>query len=140
VSHAPTADGPELELVRGVLRAWERRDADWLVEHSASDVELRPYMWTDLPFSGPEGARAFVNEFLAARTRLKFEIERVRRPAGPVAVDVRARGHVQMRDVDFDDHPTFVFWVRDGKLARYEGHIDPAAIEEATARSLPGGG
>jgi len=30
--------------------------------------------------------------------------------------------------------------MRDGKLARYEGHVDPAAIEQATARSLPDGG
>ena len=42
-----------------------------------------------------------------------------------------------VRKKDFDDHPTFLFWLRDGKLARYEGHIDPVAIEEATARSLP---
>jgi ketosteroid isomerase-like protein len=45
-----------------------------------------------------------------------------------------------MSDADFDEHPTFVLWMRDGKLARYEGHVDPAAIEEATARSLADGG
>ena len=40
--------------------------------------------------------------------------------------------------VPFDEHDYSEYV--DGKLARYEGHIDPAAIEEATARSLPGGG
>jgi ketosteroid isomerase-like protein len=42
-----------------------------------------------------------------------------------------------MSNADFDDHPTFVFWMRDGRLVRYEGHVDPTAIEEATARPLP---
>jgi ketosteroid isomerase-like protein len=140
VSEDATPDGPEVELARGVLRAWEHRDVDWLVEHSTPDVELRPFMWTDLPFRGVDGTTAFVQEYLAARTPLRVEVERVRQAADPVALDVRVRGHLHMSDADFDEHPTFVFWVRDGKLARYEGHIDPAAIADATARSLPGGG
>ena len=134
------SDGPALELVRGVLRAWEDCDVDWLVEHSTPDVELRPFMWTDLPFRGTEGAAAFVKEYLAARTPLKIEVERVRKPADPVALDVHVSGHLHQSDTDLHDHATFVFWVRDGKLARYEGHVDPEAIEEAMARSLQGGG
>jgi ketosteroid isomerase-like protein len=139
VSPGTSADGPEVTLAHGVLRAWERRDLDWLVEHSTPDVELRPFMWTDLPFRGIEGTTAFVKEYLAVRTPLKIEVERVRKAADPVALDVHLRGHLHMSDADFDEHPTFVFWVRDGKLARYEGHVDPAAIEEAAARSLADG-
>ena len=135
-----TPDGPGVDLARGVLRAWEHRDLDWLVEHSTPDVELRPFMWTDLPFRGIDGTTAFVREFLTVRTPLKIEVERVRKAADPVALDVHLRGHLHMSHADFDEHPTFVFWVRDGKLARYEGHIDPVAIEEATARSLADGG
>ena len=112
---------------------------DWVVEHSASDVELRPFMWTDLPFRGTDGMAAFVNEYLAERTPLKVEVERVRRRADPVALDVRLSGHLHQSDAELHEHATFVFWVRGGKLARYEGHVDPARIEEATARSLPGG-
>ena len=140
VSPDATADGPEVELARGVIRAWVHGDLDWLVEHATPDVELRPFMWTDLPFRGIDGMTAFVKEFLAVRTPLKMEVESVRKAADPVALEVHLRGHLHMSDADLDEHPTFVFWVRDGKLARYEGHIDPAAIEEATARSLPGGG
>ena len=140
MSSDTTPRGPEVELAHGVLVAWEHRDLDWLVKHSTPDVELRPFMWTDLPFRGIDGTTAFVNEYLAVRTPLKIEVERVRKAADPVALDVRLRGHLHMSDVDFDDHPTFVFWVRDGKLARYEGHVDPAAIEEATARSDPDDG
>ena len=132
--------GPEVDLARGVLRAWEHRDLDWLVANSTPDVELRPFMWTDLPFRGAEGITAFVTEYLAVRTPLRIEVERVRRAADPVALDVHVRGHLHMSNADLDEHPTFVFWVRDGKLARYEGHIDPDAIEEATARPDPGGG
>jgi ketosteroid isomerase-like protein len=140
VSPDATPDGPEVELARGALRAWEHGDLDWLVEHATPDVELRPFMWTDLPFRGIDGMTAFVKEFLAVRTPLKMEVESVRKAADPVALDVHLLGHLHMSDADLDEHPTFVFWVRDGKLARYEGHIDPAAIEEATTRSLPGGG
>ena len=140
MSEDTTPDGPGVDLARGVLRAWEHRDLDWLVEHSTPDVELRPFMWTDLPFRGIDGTTAFVKEFLAVRTPLKIKVERIRKAADPVALDVHLRGHLHMSNADFDEHPTFVFWVRDGKLARYEGHVDPAAIEAATARSLPGGG
>jgi ketosteroid isomerase-like protein len=135
-----TPDGPEVELARGVIRAYEHRDLKWLVEHSTPDVELRPFMWTDLPFRGTEGITVFVKEYLAVRTPLTIEVERIRKPADPVALDVHLRGHLHMSDADFDEHPTFVLWMRDGKLARYEGHVDPAAIEEATARSLADGG
>ena len=128
--------GPEVDLARGVLRAWEHRDLDWLVEHSTPDVELRPFMWTDVPFRGVDGMTKFVKEYLAVRTPLTMEVERVRQAADPVALDIHLRGHLHMSNADFEDHPTFVFWVRDGKLARYEGHVDPAAIEEATARPL----
>jgi ketosteroid isomerase-like protein len=136
----PAPDGSQLDLARGVVRAWEHRDLDWLVANSTPDVELRPFMWTDLPFRGAEGITAFVTEYLAVRTPLRIEVERVRRAADPVALDVHVRGHLHMSNADLDEHPTFVFWVRDGKLARYEGHIDPDAIEEATARPDPGGG
>jgi ketosteroid isomerase-like protein len=140
VSLDTTPAGPEVDLARGVLRAWEHRDLAWLVEHSTPDVELRPFMWTDVPFRGIDGTTAFVREYLAVRSPLKIEVERVRKAADPVALDVRLQGHLHMSDADFDDHPTFVFWLRDGKLARYEGHIDPIAIEEATTRSLRDGG
>ncbi len=140
MSEDTTPDGPGVDLARGVLRAWEHRDLDWLVEHSTPDVELRPFMWTDLPFRGIDGMTAFVKDYLAVRTPLEIEVERIRKAADPVALDVHLRGHLHMSNADFDEHPTFVFWVRDGKLARYEGHVDPAAIEAATARSLPGGG
>ena len=136
----PAPDGSQLDLARGVVRAWEHGDLDWLVANSTPDVELRPFMWTDLPFRGADGITAFVTEYLAVRTPLRIEVERVRRAADPVALDVHVRGHLHMSNADLDEHPTFVFWVRDGKLARYEGHIDPDAIEEATARPDPGGG
>jgi ketosteroid isomerase-like protein len=133
-------DGPQLEFVRHVLRAMQDGDVDWLLAHATPDVEVRPFMWTDRPFRGPEGVRTFVDEYLAVRTPLRVDVERVRRPADPVALDVRLRGHLHSSDVDFDDHPTFVFWVREGKLARFEAHVDPVAIETATAGSLSGDG
>ena len=140
VASERTSESPELAFAREVLRAFARRDLDWLLEHSTPDLELHPVMWTDKPFRGRSGAVAFVEEYLAARTPLRVEVERVRQAADPVALDVRLRGHLHLSDVDFDEHPTFVFWLRGGKLARYEGHADPDAIAEALSRSLPGGG
>jgi ketosteroid isomerase-like protein len=132
-------DGSELALAREILQALQELDADWLVEHAAPDVELHPLMWTDKPFRGAPGIAAFVGEYLEARTPLDVEIEHVRRSADPVALDVRLRGHLHMSNVDVDEHPTFVFWIRDGKLARYEGHVDPVALERAIDRPSAGG-
>ena len=134
------SESPELALARGVLQAFERRDLDWLVERSTPDVELHPLMWTDKPFRGRSGMEAFVEEYLAVRTPLKIDLERVRQAADPMALEVRVRGHLHLSHADFDEQATFVLWIRDGRLARYEGHVDPDAIEAAIARSLPGGG
>src|SRR5205823_3698016 len=114
----------ELALARGVLQAFERRDLDWLVERSTPDVELHPLMWTDKPFRGTSGMEAFVEEYLAVRTPLKIDVERVRQAADPVALDVRVRGHLHLSHADFDEQATFVLWIRDGRLARYEEYVD----------------
>ena len=55
-------------------------------------------------------------------------------------VDIILSGHLHLSHADFDEQATFVLWIRDGQLARYEGHVDPDAVETAIARSLPGGG
>jgi len=127
-------DSSETALAREVIAAWRRRDLDWLLEHSAPDVELRPLMWTGDAFRGREGLTVFVRDFLPNYERLRIDVERVRRAADPVALDVRLRAHLRESDADLDDHATFVFDIRDGKLVRYVGHVDEATI----AAALPG--
>ncbi len=130
------ADSRDLELAQGIIDAWLRGDDEWLVEHSVSDVQLCPMMWTDLPFQGRDGTLAFVREFLAAYQGLRIDVKRVRQAQDPVALDVHVRAHLRESDAEFDDHFTFVFWMRDGKLIRYEGHVDEEAIAAAMARRL----
>jgi len=134
MSAATSPDSSETALAREVIAAWRRRDLDWLLEHSAPDVELRPLMWTGDAFRGREGLTVFVRDFLPNYERLRIDVERVRRAADPVALDVHLRAHLRESDADLDDHATFVFDIRDGKLVRYVGHVDEATI----AAALPG--
>ena len=127
-------DPSELALARGIVAAWSRRDLDWLIEHSAPDVELRPMMWTGDAFRGREGLTIFVRDFLPNYERLRIDVERVRRAADPVALDVHLRAHLRESDADLDDRATFVFDIRDGRLVRYAGHVDEAAIAAALPR------
>lgn len=131
---SPT-DSRELELAQGIIDAWLRGDDEWLLEHSASEV-LCPMMWTDVPFRGRDGTIAFVREFLAAYQGLRVDVKRVRQAQDPVALDVHVRAHLRESNAEFDDHFTFVFWFGDGKLVRYEGHVDEKAIAAAIAKRL----
>jgi ketosteroid isomerase-like protein len=130
-------DSSELALTRGVIAAWLRRDLDWLIEHSAPDVELRPMMWTGDAFCGREGMTAFVHDFLPNYEGLRIDVERVRRAAHPVALDVHLHAHLRESGADLDDHATFVFDIRDGRLVRYEGHVDEDAIAAALSGRPP---
>ena len=132
-----TPDSSELALARGVVSAWLRRDLDWLIEHSAPDVELRPMMWTGDAFRGREGMTAFVRDFLPNYEGLRIDVEQVRRAADPVALDVHLQAHLRESDADLDDHATFVFDIRDGRLVRYQGHVDEDAIAAALSDRPP---
>jgi ketosteroid isomerase-like protein len=134
---AASPDSSETTLAREVIAAWRRRDLDWLLEHSAPDVELRPLMWTGDAFRGREGLTVFVQEFLPNYEGLRIDVERVRRAADPVALDVRLRAHLRESDADLDDHATFVFELRDSRLVRFAGHVDEADIAAALSGPPP---
>ena len=66
---APSADSRDLEVARGVINAWLRRDVEWCANTPSADVQLRPMMWTDKPFRGRGGTVAFVTELQCWDTR-----------------------------------------------------------------------
>jgi hypothetical protein len=119
-SRALHSDSGDVGLARGILDAWMRGDVDWVVEHSSADVEVRPAMWVDAPLRGPEGMSGFVTEVLPAYEGV-VEVEGVRRTADPVELDVRLRAHMRLSDADRDVPLLMRFWIRDGKLIRFEG-------------------
>jgi hypothetical protein len=120
-SRALHSDSGDVGLARGILDAWMRGDVDWVVEHSSADVEVRPAMWVDAPLRGPEGMSAFVTEVLPAYEGA-VEVEGVRRTADPVELDVRLRAHMRLSNADPDVPLLMRFWIRHGKLIRFEGH------------------
>jgi ketosteroid isomerase-like protein len=129
----PPSSG-DLKLAQGVIDAWAHGEVEWLLEHSAHDVEFRPMMWTDVPFRGREGTIAFVGEFLAAYKGLTIEVDSVRQAQNPVVLDVHVRAHLRESRAEFDDHFTLIFWIRDGELVLYEGHVDEEGLAAALAR------
>jgi SnoaL-like protein len=119
---APSSKSGDLELAEGIVKAWLRRDVEWLLKRSVPDVELSPAMWTDVPFRGREGTIAFVMELLPAYEDLRLDVVGARHVEDRVELDVDFHAHMRDSHADLDDRFTFRFWIRDGKLARFKGY------------------
>jgi ketosteroid isomerase-like protein len=124
-----------VELIRSVYAAYERRDFAYVFARVGSDLEI--VQTTDLPWGGVhrgvEGAQAFfakIAEHVDALPHAETLI-----PAGDdVAVVGRLRGKAKKSGAEIDIPIVHVWTVRDGKFVKFQAWIDTptmrAAIEE----------
>ena len=121
-----------VELVRGITRAVNHGDADYIIRHTTEDVVIVPARSAvEGPFVGHEGVRRFF-----ADNRQNFEVFQLRADDARVVGDgrvlvtgtvhVRGRGGVEM-NIPYAGVTTF----RDGKVSRWEDFRDRRLALEA---------
>ena len=69
-----------LELAREGYAAWNRGDADWLMEHMTEDVEVEPLRGVgdfDKVYSGHEGWKRFWEGWREAWSTIEIRVERM---------------------------------------------------------------
>lgn len=132
----------EVQVVRRLFDAVERRDRDELLSCYAEDVEITeaqvlPYGGT---YHGHDGALAHALGFLAAWTPYQGPDEIKLDPrfwgdgAGTVCVLFRHRAVDAKRGVRLDAPEVSIYQVRDGQVARSQMfHADSAAVAQFLA-------
>jgi len=69
-----------LQLARQGYEAWNRGDADWLLEHMTEDVEVEPLRGVgdfDKVYSGHEGWKRFWEGWREAWSTIEIRVERM---------------------------------------------------------------
>ena len=127
---------PNVELVGRLYDAMAGRDLDTILEIFAPEVEIRQS--DELPWGGEFHGLDGLGEFFG---KLSENIEsrvthHVMFAAGDRVVQVgRTAGHVKATGVSFDIDEMHLLTIRNGKVIRFEAHIDTPAMLAALRSS-----
>jgi ketosteroid isomerase-like protein len=132
-----------VELVRSVTEAWQRREQEATFEHVAPDVEWDATgigeLIPDLAgiYRGHDGIRTYWRRWLAAWRDLQFEIEDVRDGGDEVVLLVRNQRQWGRRSGIESRVPPYgaVFTVRGGQIARVRWFGEQEAALKAAGLS-----
>ena len=123
-----------MDIVRAVLEAWNRRDFDAAISHTHEDVELHfiggfsDVMGTE--WTGREGMLRFWREWLATLGG-RIALERLQDAGNRVVVlgtmDAVGEASGAPSSIRFGQVWTF----REGKVIRIDGYYDPEAALQA---------
>lgn len=127
--------------VRRMWAAVNNQDVDGVVASTSEDVEWRPYAGRRGVYSGPEGVREFYFDEYDQAQSISVEEYAFRDFGEVIAFSgslhmVDGRGAVTQRQIHY------VFWVRDGKIARAQSFPRReqalATAQRAAAELAPG--
>ncbi len=125
-------------IVRELWAAFNRHEFDHVFELLAEDVEWRPYSGTRELYRGRDGAREYFEETFGTTQTMSATEYALREVGEVVAVSaslhlVDRSGAVAQRQVHY------LFWVRDGLIARAQSFARRAdALAAAEAALAPG--
>jgi ketosteroid isomerase-like protein len=131
------------ENVDIVMRGYEHFTAtgEPLEEISAPDFVWDMSTFAGWPeqqlYQGPDGARAFLRDWLGAFDDWQLELESVHDAGDKVVLILRQRGRAKTTGMPLDMHFAQVFTVRDGLSSRMQMYSDP--VEALAAVGLPAG-
>jgi serine phosphatase RsbU (regulator of sigma subunit)/ketosteroid isomerase-like protein len=132
---AQIEQAPEEELVASLFDAFNRRDADRIVELCDEGLEFFPVGTAEAigrtaPYVGPQGLRDYLADVERAWEDLQITAKVIERRNGSLLV--RGRVYVRSRELGIRDMPAAWIWdVADGRFVRGEIFRDP---EEAMQR------
>jgi ketosteroid isomerase-like protein len=124
-----------LEVVRGILNAWNRGDVDAWLAPAHPEIEwfsevARRLAGSETVYRGPAGMRRFWDEWHDVWD-LTIEVSEVRDLGDTVVAmaDVRTRGGVS--GIDLERQLAFVFELEGGLARRVRSYFEPGEALEA---------
>lgn len=123
-----------MAVVREALEAVNRGDVQWLIEHSAPDVEIhgRGVAGEPVLYIGAAGIREYFDDMAESWQAIELVPQRFREVGDRVVaiVDRRLRGRGS--GIYVEDQVGIVYELRDGLATRISGHRD---VVEALAEA-----
>ena len=134
------APHPNVELVRRLYAALEAVDLEAILE--IFDPEVEVFQTPELPwggdFHGHDGLGRFFG-LLRENITSKVTIQTVYAAGDEVVQIGRTAGTVNANGAPFDVQEMHLLTVRDGRVVRFEAHIDTPAMLEALRATPPRG-
>ena len=120
------------ERLREGFAAMNREDVDWLVEHSAPDIEMhmRGVAGEPVLYTGHDGIREYFRDMAEIWESVEFTPEEVHDLGERVFAIVRQRARGRASGIEVDALAGVVCEFRDGKVTEMRSYFD---VEEALA-------
>jgi ketosteroid isomerase-like protein len=130
------ATGPNVELIRRSIEAVNSGDVEWLIEHSAPDIEIRGTGVAGEPvlYSGVAGIREYFRDMAETWESFESVPEDIRESGDRVLVISSRRLRGRGSGIDIEDKLGLVYEMRDGLAVRITGYRDP--VEALAAMDL----
>jgi ketosteroid isomerase-like protein len=114
--------------VRKAFDAVNRRDAEWLIEHSAADIEMRGTGVAGEPvlYIGAAGIRGFFHDIAESWQSLQFVPEEIQERGDRVLAIVNQRLRGRGSGIEVEGKLGFVLELRDGVAVRITAYREVA--------------
>jgi ketosteroid isomerase-like protein len=127
--------GNHVEAVREWIAAFNRRDADAILDLAHPEVDYRPYLATVAggpgAYRGHGGLRRYLRDLDEAWSTFEAQIHSLRSVGEHVLMEGRLRATGRTSGAEVDAEMSWVHTFRDGKYARLRIFIDPREAREA---------
>jgi ketosteroid isomerase-like protein len=125
--------GDNLDVLRAMHEAFNRRDFDSVIDFLHPEVELHPGIEgldTRVSYRGREEWRQYIELISEAWDTQTIEVQEIIEAGDRILVD--ERWHVTGRQgIELDFHVTDVYAFRDGLVVRIDGFADKTEAREA---------
>jgi ketosteroid isomerase-like protein len=122
-----------VEMLRGAYAAINRRDADWLIEHSDPNIEMHMSGVAGEPvlYTGAAGIREWFRDMAESWQSFEFVPEDIRDLGDRLFASVIGRLRGRASGIDVDARQGIVIEFRNGKAATIRSYRDVADALEA---------
>ena len=129
-----------VEIVRRVAEAFNRRDVSGMVEEHDPDVEWHPAMQTSLGgeatvYRGHEGIRAMMRDFYEVFAEIHVDVSEIRDIGDRAVLIGRLRVRGKESGVETESPAAYVVDLGNSKVIQVRTYLDPAEALEAVGLS-----
>ena len=130
-----------IELGRGAVDAWNRRDVDWVIANCVPEMEFVPAVAGSVEgeerrtVRGADGIRRFFADLEETWERFEVEVQEYREVEDALVVVCRIHAKGRGSGLELDQPMAMVSWFRDDKFARAQSFLD---LDEALQAAREG--